>query len=62
MPGCLDAFAERFVGQEADDIEQIWQLGYRMGFYRGGPVIISALSGVDIALWKSGMSRMAISS
>ncbi|PPJ55077.1 hypothetical protein CBER1_01449 [Cercospora berteroae] len=51
VEGCLDSFAERFVGQEADDIEHIWQLGYRMGFYRGGPVLMSALSGVDIALW-----------
>ncbi|EME47967.1 hypothetical protein DOTSEDRAFT_167430 [Dothistroma septosporum NZE10] len=51
VEGCLDAFTERFVGQEADDIEQIWQLGYRMGFYRGGPVLMSALSGLDIALW-----------
>lgn len=24
---------------------------YRRGFYRGGPVFMSALSGVDIALW-----------
>ncbi|KAK4631120.1 D-galactonate dehydratase [Fulvia fulva] len=51
VEGCLDSFSERFVGQEADDIEHIWQLGYRMGFYRGGPVIMSALSGIDIALW-----------
>ncbi|KAL4975186.1 enolase C-terminal domain-like protein [Aspergillus desertorum] len=36
---------------DADDIEHIWQHGYRMGFYRGGPVLMSALSGVDIALW-----------
>ena len=33
------------------DIEHVWQSGYRMGFYRGGPVLMSALSGVDIALW-----------
>jgi L-alanine-DL-glutamate epimerase-like enolase superfamily enzyme len=33
------------------DIEHIWQLSYRGGFYRGGPVLMSALSGVDIALW-----------
>jgi len=33
------------------DIEYIWQHGYRMGFYRGGPVLMSALAGVDIALW-----------
>jgi galactonate dehydratase len=33
------------------DIEHIWQLLYRFGFYRGGPVLMSALSGIDIALW-----------
>lgn len=33
------------------DIEHIWQLSYRGGFYRGGPVLMSALSGIDIALW-----------
>lgn len=33
------------------NIEQIWQTGWRGGFYRGGPVFMSALSGIDIALW-----------
>ena len=33
------------------NIEHIWQLVWRLGFYRGGPVIQSALSGIDIALW-----------
>jgi len=32
-------------------IEHIWQLVWRLGFYRGGPVFMSALSGIDIALW-----------
>lgn len=32
-------------------IEHIWQLIYRFGFYRGGPVFMSALAGIDIALW-----------
>jgi Mandelate racemase / muconate lactonizing enzyme, N-terminal domain len=32
-------------------IEHIWQKLYRLGFYRGGPVFMSALAGVDIALW-----------
>lgn len=41
-------------GQDADslsDIEHIWQTMWRHGFYRGGPVFMSALSGIDIALW-----------
>jgi len=33
------------------DIEQIWQLSWRIGFYRGGPVLLSAMAGIDIALW-----------
>ena len=33
------------------DIEHIWQKSWRMGFYRGGPVFMSALAGIDIALW-----------
>lgn len=39
------------------DIEHIWQTTWRIGFYRGGPVFMSALSGIDIALWDlKGMS------
>lgn len=51
VEGCLDAWIEKYVGAEADDIEQIWQLSWRTGFYRGGPVLMSALAGLDIALW-----------
>lgn len=36
---------------EGSDIEHIWQFTWRIGFYRGGPVFMSALSGIDIALW-----------
>src|SRR5690606_22579969 len=32
-------------------IEGIWQIAYRGGFYRGGPVLMSALAGLDQALW-----------
>ncbi|TQV96753.1 hypothetical protein V2A60_000607 [Cordyceps javanica] len=51
VEGCLDAWRDQYVGLEADDIEQIWQLSWRKSFYRGGPVFMSALSGLDIALW-----------
>lgn len=60
VEGCLDAFSERFRGMDADDIEHIWQNGYRMGFYRGGPVLMSALSGVDIALWDLKARRLGL--
>jgi galactonate dehydratase len=33
------------------DIEHIWQTIWRHGFYRGGAVFMSALAGIDIALW-----------
>lgn len=33
------------------EIEHIWQMSWRTSFYRGGPVFMSALAGIDIALW-----------
>jgi galactonate dehydratase len=51
VEGALDEIIDRIVGYEADDIEHIWQTVWRLGFYRGGPVFMSALSGIDIALW-----------
>ncbi|KAL1595083.1 hypothetical protein SLS60_009770 [Paraconiothyrium brasiliense] len=51
VEGCLDSWIERYIGFEADDIEHIWQMSWRTSFYRGGPVFMSALAGLDIALW-----------
>lgn len=51
VEGALEALAARFTGHDADEIENIWQLAHRQGFYRGGPVFMSAIAGVDIALW-----------
>ncbi len=42
---------ERFLGHDSSRIEDMWQTFYRLGFYRGGPVLMSALSGLDQALW-----------
>jgi len=39
------------LGRDPDQIEDIWQVLYRGGFYRGGPVLMSALAGIDQALW-----------
>jgi mannonate dehydratase len=39
------------LGQDATRIEYIWQDIFRGTFWRGGPVLQSALAGIDIALW-----------
>ncbi|WP_349773301.1 galactonate dehydratase [Sphingomonas sp. KRR8] len=49
--GAFEPIRDRFIGHDARRIEDIWQIAYRGGFYRGGPVLMSALSGFDQALW-----------
>ncbi|NLX69627.1 MAG: galactonate dehydratase [Clostridiales bacterium] len=39
------------IGKDPLKIEDHWQVMYRGGFYRGGPVLMSAISGIDQALW-----------
>ena len=39
------------VGKNPLMIEDIWQSIYRNGCYRGGPILMSAISGIDMALW-----------
>ena len=39
------------VGADPMRIEHHWQRLYRGGFYRGGPVLMSAIAGIDQALW-----------
>ncbi|MFD1612195.1 galactonate dehydratase [Sphingomonas tabacisoli] len=51
VEGAFENLRDRFVGHDPFRIEDIWQIGYRSGFYRGGPVLMSALSGLDQALW-----------
>ncbi|WP_363800289.1 galactonate dehydratase [Lysobacter firmicutimachus] len=51
VDGAYEALRDRFIGADANRIEDIWQVAYRLGFYRGGPVLMSALAGLDHALW-----------
>ncbi len=39
------------IGHDPRRIEAIWQRLYKGSFYRGGPILASAVSGVDHALW-----------
>jgi galactonate dehydratase len=51
VDGAFAALRDRFIGTDPANIEDVWQVAYRGGFYRGGPVLMSALSGLDQALW-----------
>src|ERR1700756_1943768 len=39
------------IGKDPRQVTHHWQAIYRHAFYRGGPVLTSALSGIDQALW-----------
>src|SRR6476661_5848278 len=39
------------VGKNPRPVAKHWQAIYRHAFYRGGPILTSALSGIDQALW-----------
>jgi galactonate dehydratase len=39
------------VGQDPARIQDLWQRMYRHSFWRGGPVLMSAISGIEQALW-----------
>jgi len=43
--------SEYLIGRDPNQIEDIWQVLYRSGFYRGGPILMSAIAGIDQALW-----------
>ena len=60
VEGTLSEFHTRILGYVADDIEHIWQTLYRLSFYRGGPVFMSAIAGIDIALWDLKARRLGV--
>ncbi|HEX7983089.1 MAG TPA: galactonate dehydratase [Duganella sp.] len=39
------------IGADPARINDLWQTMYRSGFYRGGPILMSAIAGIDQALW-----------
>lgn len=48
---CVHEMMEYLIGKDPFDIELHWNYLHRSSFYRGGPVMMSALSGIDQALW-----------
>ncbi len=48
---CVEELADYLIGADPLRIEDHWQVLTRGGFYRGGPVLSSAVAGIDQALW-----------
>lgn len=51
VKACVEEMEEYLIGKDPQKIEDIWSLLYRAGFYRGGGVLMSAIAGIDQALW-----------
>lgn len=48
---CVQEMKTYLIGKNPEDIEDLWTTLYRAGFYRGGGILMSAISGIDQALW-----------
>jgi galactonate dehydratase len=51
VAAAVDEFARYLVGEDPGPIEHHWQRLHRHGFWRGGVVLTSAISGIEQALW-----------
>ena len=47
----VQEIGQNIIGENPLEIERLWQRMYRSGFYRGGPITMSAISGIEMALW-----------
>src|SRR5881409_2903815 len=47
----VEEIAPYLIGKDPRNVVHHWQAIYRHAFYRGGPLLTSALSGVEQALW-----------
>ena len=51
VAGCIQDMEPMILGEDPTRIEYCWQILYRSGFWRMGVIGLSAISGIDQALW-----------
>ena len=57
VEAAVHELGEYLIGQDPARINDLWQVMYRAGFYRGGPILMSAIAGIDQALWDIKIGR-----
>lgn len=58
--GAVEDLAGLIIGHDPRDIERLWQMMYRHPFFKGGVITMSALSGIDQALWDISAKDMGV--
>jgi galactonate dehydratase len=51
VQAAVEELSGYLIGKDPLNIEDHWQVMYRGGFYRGGAILMSAIAGIDQALW-----------
>lgn len=51
VAAAVEELSDYLVGRDPRNVEDLWTVMYRGGFYRGGPIHMSAIAGIDQALW-----------
>ena len=51
LEGCVEDLKRHIVGRNPLDTEKMWYEVYRDSYWKGGPVMMSAVSGIEIAMW-----------
>jgi galactonate dehydratase len=51
VKAAVEELSGYLIGKDPLNIEDHWQVMYRGGFYRGGAILMSAIAGIDQALW-----------
>ena len=60
VAAAVDELSRLLIGQDANLIEHHWQRMHRHGFWRGGVILGSAISGIDQALWDLKGKRLGV--
>src|SRR5437588_11963527 len=56
----VQEIAPYLIGKDPRQVVHHWQAIYRHAFYRGGPIMTSALSGIDMALWDANGKALGV--